>query len=64
MFWAFFAEWPELLCSSVATHVSNFEHALSILLHEVHFVSVGAINVLHAVTQIVFLGVEMLELGH
>ena len=47
-------------CSSLRTHVLDLEHRLSVLLHEVHLVSVGSIDVLHLIADIVFARIEVL----
>ena len=45
------------LCSEMAADTLNFEHILGILLHEVLLVGVGAVDVLHALAQVILLGV-------
>lgn len=49
--------------SSRAAHVRDLEHALSILLHEINFVRVTAINRLHLVADIITLRVVVLIMG-
>lgn len=48
---------------SCATHVLDLEHTFSVLLHEVHLVGVGAVDVLHFCANVIFLGIVMLVVG-
>ena len=49
---------------SRAAHVLNLQHALRVLFHEVHFVSVSTVDRLHLIAHIITLRVVVLVVSH
>ena len=49
------------IVSSVSAHVLNFEHRLSVFLHEVHLVSILSVDILHLFAQVVLARIKVLR---